>query len=228
MTKDDVRWSEKDVQNLAVEVARALAGDFPLIVHVERDDAALLAEIRRMLDARGEVGRCKFSNDGDGSLKHLLTSKELTGRAAPLRDLRGWLKGAKRVTIADPYFIHGDPTSWGWSKLTDSEKTNKANEYAAEVKNVLQNVEELDVFHLPDPPKELATAMRKIAFAGCKTVNKFPTLEIHDRVWIKGREDAQLIGTSFGGIGRKLSFMLTLPTDDRIAFLKELDRIKSA
>jgi hypothetical protein len=47
---------------------------------------------------------------------------------------------------------------------------------------------------------------------------------IHDRVWIVDKNTAFVVGTSFGGIGRRLSFLLDLPDDDLARFKRYLFR----
>ena len=192
-----------------------------LVVQDDRQD--LLADIKKLLDDHQRAVRCRFSEEEAGGVLQMLTGGG--ERKAPLKDLRLWLKGAKRLTIADPYFTHGDPTSWRWPQLTDAEKKNKAEEYAVEVAQVLGAVEEVDIFSLPGAPKELRTALKKIALKNRKG-KEIETTEIHDRVWIKDGEDARIVGTSFGGIGRKLSFIVELPQQDRIEFQAHLARIK--
>lgn len=216
--------------DLVEAVRRALLNDetlsFPLVVvHQELDRERLLADIKSLLADQAPVVRCRFSEQQADGVMHLLTGGG--DRKTPLADLRRWLSGAERLIIADPYLLQGDPTSWGWSKLSKSQKKSKAEEYAEEINRTLGGVEELDVFHLPDPPSEVAKAMKKIAFNGRKH-RLFSTTEIHDRVWIKDAKEARVVGTSFGGIGRKLAFILPLPEGDLKAFQVELQRIRTA
>lgn len=198
---------------------------YPLVVvHQELDRERLLADIKSLLADQAAVVRCRFSEQQVDGVMQLLTGGG--DRKTPLADLRRWLTGAERLVIADPYLLQGAPTSWGWSKLSKSQKRLKAAEYAEEINRTLGNVEELDVFHLPDPPSEVATAMKKIAFKGRKH-RLFSTTDIHDRVWIKDATEARVVGTSFGSIGRKLAFILPLPEEDLRAFQKELQRIRT-
>jgi len=48
--------------------------------------------------------------------------------------------------------------------------------------------------------------------------------KIHDRVWIADKNTAFVIGTSFGGLGRRLAFLLDLPSEDLTRFKRYLFR----
>ncbi len=198
---------------------------YPHLIVERHDDSWLLGEIKQILADRQDSIRCRFSDDDAGMVLKALTGPGVTGRSAPLRELRLWLKDAKRVVIADPYFMHGNTSGWG--DLTDDEKKDRADAYADEVRQVLGPVAEVDVYHLPDPPKELRTAMKRIAFEG-RRVTPHETTEIHDRVWIKDGNDARVVGTSFGGIGSKLAFIIALSEEDRTRFQEELRRIAAS
>jgi hypothetical protein len=192
---------------------------WPIIV-VRDNTAEVLDEVRKLRHAC-QGARCRFAEgEGDGLLRMLTGGGD---RQAPLKDLRAWLKGATEVTVADPYFFHGDTT--GWNTRSRKSKKQAAERYAADVNKVLGSVKRVTVYHLPDPPKTMVTALKRLAWRGRK-VHAIATTEIHDRVWIRDDSDARLIGTSFGSIGKKIAFMLELPSDDRISFVSELRRIR--
>jgi hypothetical protein len=52
--------------------------------------------------------------------------------------------------------------------------------------------------------------------------------DIHDRVWIKDSSKSYIVGTSFGGIGKKVTFILNLPKKDLQEFLQLLKEIISS
>jgi hypothetical protein len=191
----------------------------------------LVVEQRRLADRvraqivqeLGSVARCRYSEEQADGMMRLLTGSG--GRLVALKDLRSWVRGTRRLVIADPYVVAGNSSrSGGFDK---SDKKSEAIAYAHELHEVLGDVAEIDLFFLPDPPREMKSALKKVAFKGRK-IRFFPTTEIHDRVWIKDSNDARLVGTSFGGIGQKLAFILELPSDDRQRFCDELDRIRKS
>lgn len=186
-----------------------------------REQRRLAERLREQIVQDVVTARCRFSEDQAGGVMRLLTG--FGGRTVALKDLKSWVRGATRLVIADPYVIAGNSSRWG--SLGKSAKKSDATAYAQELNAVLGDVEDIDVFFLPDPPKEMKSALKKEAFKG-RRVRYFPTTEIHDRVWIKDATDARLVGTSFGGIGRKLAFILELPSEDRQRFSAELERIR--
>ncbi|TOM09059.1 hypothetical protein CGH83_22850 [Vibrio parahaemolyticus] len=52
------------------------------------------------------------------------------------------------------------------------------------------------------------------------------TNEIHDRVFIRDQDEAVLVGTSLGGYGNKLAFVLDLPNEDLENFKAALEKIR--
>lgn len=46
---------------------------------------------------------------------------------------------------------------------------------------------------------------------------------IHDRIWIADRKRAIVVGTSLGGLGNRMAFILQLPRYDLNALLEYLD-----
>lgn len=187
----------------------------------------IVSEIRQSFKDAQNTFRCRFEETATSSGELRLLIGGGTPRKESLREFRSWVSGASRVIVADPYFMHGNPKAWNWRELSSEDKKKKAEEYATEVAKVLKGIEKLDIFHLPDAPKEMKTAMRRVVFKCLKTPPRcYPTCEIHDRVWIRDGLDARIVGTSFGGIGSKLAFMLPLPKADLEAFQEELDRIR--
>lgn len=219
MSEEKARAEESIEETLR----RVLAEEPRPLVVFPHDHDALLADIKKLLEEQRPLVRCRFAEqDGDG-LPRMLTGGG--DRCAPLRYLRSWLKGATRLTIADPYFLHADAA--GWAGLSDKEKKRRAEDYAKEVRQVLGGIKKVEVFHLPGPPKPVTTAMRKVAWKD-RSAKLIETTEIHDRVCIRDGDDARIVGTSFGSIGRKLAFIVQLPDEDRKAFLRKLGRIRSS
>jgi hypothetical protein len=62
----------------------------------------------------------------------------------------------------------------------------------------------------------------KVAKLSKCLLKKSDTDKIHDRIWIKNVKEAIVVGTSFGGLGKRLSFILELPNDDLKALLEYL------
>lgn len=48
---------------------------------------------------------------------------------------------------------------------------------------------------------------------------------IHDRVWLLDDKRAYYVGTSFGGLGKKVCFINRLPTKDVKGFMELVEKI---
>lgn len=156
--------------------------------------------------------------DPKGLTIHLLTG--LSDRLDEGRkNITGWLSGARKITICDPYFfLFNRPnkvyrTQSKYNESLDSFLTKK--------------LESIEVFHSPDPNRQILSYFQKICGNKNVTLTRFQTTEIHDRVIIKDDLEARVLGTSFGGLGNKIAFILDLPREDLKKFRQELYRIKN-
>ena len=130
------------------------------------------------------------------------------------------LHGAEKLTIADPYFF-----SWsGPNRIFDKEK--KYTDFILQL--IPSTVKTLEIFHLPGPNSRIFHKFDKMIRTKKIKPRYVETNEIHDRVFIKNDRDAVLLGTSLGGYGNKLAFILPIPKEDLMLFSKELERIKNA
>jgi hypothetical protein len=117
----------------------------------------------------------------------------------PLREV---INKAKKLLIADPFFFHVP------MDLSDDVYIEKLLETLP-----LSTLLEITVIYTkPKRNTALPLFQSKIP----KEV-KFIPIEndsIHDRVWVVDDKKAYIVGTSFNGIGKKLSFILSLPDED--------------
>jgi hypothetical protein len=230
---DEVSESDRRILDFFRKVLREELQNRPTINlwSLERKD--LLHDIKNMIEesqSSRPALRCRFSPDQSPDIQHFLSGPN--NRDEPLKDLRRWLRDADKLIIADPYFMNGNLSGWGLEGLNGNDKVAKlkikAEQYAREVDSVLGKVRDLEIFHLPGPNRQVKTALKRIAFVGRPPVRLVETTVIHDRVWIKNGNEARIIGTSFGGIGEKLAFMLKLPDSDLREFLDALVKIREA
>jgi hypothetical protein len=122
--------------------------------------------------------------------------------------LKEIIVGATSILVTDPFFFHvpGD---------TNTEA------YIADIFKVLplSSLKQLTIIH--SKPKD--TSAIPIFKESLPTSIKLKLLRdssIHDRIWIVNENKAYLVGTSFGGLGRKYSFILPLPDEDLVEFNK--------
>ncbi|UVM52404.1 hypothetical protein LOY38_10365 [Pseudomonas sp. B21-015] len=123
------------------------------------------------------------------------------------------------LIICDPYFFQ-------WSGPNRVYKTE--NDYIDFIASLVPpHLKKLELFLLPGPNSGIQKKFnQRIKSQGTKILCH-ETTEIHDRVIIRDNDTATLMGTSFGGYGNKLSFVLEIPSDDLAEFMCELDRIRS-
>lgn len=171
-------------------------------------------------------------NEGNRRLKGIFTlrhrSKQLTdvlemlvapsngankSKVTALSHIRDFTKGASELTIIDPYLVGG--------------KNVDTSTYLDDFKNTIRLegglLKKLHlIFDGGNITKSVKTGLKQIVSkAGCSLV-MHETDKIHDRIWIKDKREAIIIGTSFGGIGNKLSLLLPLPDEDLKALLQFL------
>ena len=134
------------------------------------------------------------------------------------RTLRQWIAGAEVLTVADPYFFRFDERG--------SDRT-KAQYVEALIELLPRSLRFLEVFHLEGPDSEILGPFRKACATRGISFSSVETNRIHDRVWIRDTKQAVIVGTSFGGLGNKLAFILDLPNGDLQAFRRELHAIRN-
>jgi len=179
-----------------------------------------LAKIEQQLERIGKE-RCRFSGDRDGSgMLKLITGLE-SRIAEDQKYVTSWLKGSEKITIVDPYFF-----SFGGPNKVFRTVANYSNWIELEL--IPRAVRELTIFHLPGPNGKIIKSFRDFCMKREIRLINYATNEIHDRVLIKDSNVGRVLGTSFGGLGNKIAFMLDLPYEDLQAFKSELYRISQA
>ena len=168
----------------------------------------LLAHVSNNLEFRGQ-------NEFNEIIKFLTSPSEY--RSA-LKFLTNWAKKAKKLTIADPYLLSFDKTK---------NNPTLSNYVDALTSTLPRNIKLLEVFHLPSPNRKIANSVKEYCYENGIRFENYSTTVIHDRVWIKDDTEAIIIGTSFGGIGNKLAFVLPLPPSDLNEFKQELQQIRT-
>lgn len=133
--------------------------------------------------------------------------------------LQHQISGARKLRIVDPYFL-----SWsGPNKIYTKEK-----EYINFILELIpSSVKELEIYHLPGANNRIKINFNKIIRSRKIKVRYIETNQIHDRVFIKNDEEAILVGTSIGGFGNKIAFILDIPNEDLDVFIKELEKLKN-
>jgi hypothetical protein len=154
---------------------------------------------------------CRFSGaDGDNVIQ-LLTGRGQ--RAGAVEFLRGCFKGARQLTICDPWFLKPPAAT-----LPDN--------YVREIGTLLpETLCRLEIFvGKRQRNKGVANGINALCRERKIRIARFITDEIHDRVWIADDGRAYVIGTSFNGLGNKCAFILCLPDKDKRLFMDEINK----
>ena len=159
-------------------------------------------------------GYVKNNNQKEQFLLHLIVSGTIDSAKDGMSELRRWLKGAKKVIVCDPYFFH----------YPSSDLFKTVEDYAAGLRNIFPaSVKDIDVYS-----NSYTTSVRRCVLKKMKdgrNVRHFSSHEIHDRFVIKDGKEGRLIGTSFGGFGRKFFAMIDLPPHDVCDVVSELRKL---
>lgn len=163
------------------------------------------------------AGRCAFA-EGDRA-DHVI--KLITGiegkQHEERKHLTSWLSGALHLTVVDPYFFSFS----GPNKVYRTEA-----QYLESIVDLIPTtLQTIEVYHLPGPNKKIFNPFQKHCRKKNIALRNWATTEIHDRVLIKNNSEAKVLGTSFGGLGNKIAFVLDLPEEDLKVFRSELRRI---
>lgn len=179
--------------------------------------ASRLRHIERRLGSL-EPKRCALAEGNRAD--HVI--RFITGLEGRYREERkhitSWLSGTSQLTVVDPYFFSFS----GPNKVYRTQA-----QYVEGIIELLpKTLESIEVFHLPGPNKAIKSAFEKHCHRKNISLRNWGTTEVHDRVFIKNGTEARALGTSFGGFGNKIAFVLDLPLEDLRVFRRELHRIK--
>lgn len=175
------------------------------------------AEYKNTLLSLSESLEKEFERQAEGNdhdekfLLHLIVSGNLDAAKDGMADLRIWLRDAKKVIICDPYFLH----------FQSSDLYKTVEDYAdGLVKIFPASVTDIDIFSNSYTQTVRRCVIKKLKDR--RNIRHFSSHEIHDRFIIKDGKEGRLIGTSFGGFGRKFFAMIDLPRDDVLNVISEL------
>jgi hypothetical protein len=163
--------------------------------------------------------QCRYSEETDGILKTMIAPgqgqadfKEI--RNTGLKEIRDFTKDAKELIIIDPYIFAG--------------ATDKASAYIEEFKRCSridnQSINKIHIIYSSrhGNTPAIKNGIKKLASDYNCSLTSYDSDKIHDRIWIKDKTEAIVVGTSFGGIGNRLCFILELPKYDLINLLDYL------
>lgn len=167
--------------------------------------------------------QCRYTEETDGMMKMLIAPRQGQAdikeiRNTGLKEIRDFTKDTKELIIIDPYIFGGE--------------TNRASTYIEEFKRCSridnQSINKIHIIYSSGHGNTSAikNGIKKLASDNNCSLTSYDSDKIHDRIWIKDKTEAIVVGTSFGGIGNRLCFILDLPKYDLISLLDFLTEEK--
>ena len=113
----------------------------------------------------------------------------------------------KELIIVDPYLFK-----------------DESNEYCGMVASVINIAKAQSVVAVTDPKNYRGSSYNKIKENVNNTIEVKYSDDFHDRFWISNRKKGFYTGTSFNGIGKRISLINLLSEDDVTAIIEELHK----
>jgi hypothetical protein len=163
--------------------------------------------------------QCRYSEETEGIMKMLIAPKEgqsdmKDNRNTGLKEIRDFTCNSQELIIIDPYIFGGE--------------TENASNYIQEFKRCSRiDNQKLNKIHIIYSSKHgntkiIKKEIKNLASDNNCTLTSYDSDKIHDRIWIKDKSEAIVVGTSFGGIGNRLCFILELPKYDLTNLLEHM------
>lgn len=186
--------------------------------HLQEVEAQIRSLRDEVLQGGDRLVRCAYTEDR-GQIIHMLT-----GVSGKVEQDQKYLKKKSHsnewLIITDPYFLQ-----WAVpNKAFESEK--RYTEYIVDL--IPRELRRLELFILPNPNKRIFKKFNDRIRSRGTQVSYWETTEIHDRTIIRDNRTGTMMGTSFGGLGNKLAFVLDIPEKDLELFMEQLDRIRKS
>ena len=173
-------------------------------------------QILRKLDSINEkLGNqsftCRFTQENEGMMRMMIAPPTSSAdikqvRKTGLKEIRDFTKDASELIIIDPYMFGGETESTT-NYIDEFKKSTRIDGKSLSKVHIIYSSKHGNTSSIKSGIKNLASDN------GC-TISSFDTDKVHDRVWIKNQSEAIVVGTSFGGLGNRLCFILVLPDYD--------------
>jgi hypothetical protein len=151
---------------------------------------------------------CRFENEYGDKVFELMTAANPNGRVSAIHHMNESFYSAEKLTICDPYFL---------CKIKD------VDSYLKNIDMVIPTtVKAIDLYiNKSKCDTDVQKAFNNLCQKRSIKLTCLNTDKIHDRVWIIDSSRAFIVGTSFNGIGKRITFILALPETDKVDFIKE-------
>ncbi len=170
-------------------------------------------ELREDVRRFSGTARCAFGGqDAQRAIELLVTPGR---RAEGLSEIREFTRGARSLIVVDPYIYGGEGLG--------------AEEYVESLaKSLRLQSESLTQLHVVyssahGNTKKIRTAFKCVLGKAGVQATHTDSPVVHDRIWVRDRSAAIVVGNSYGGLGReRASFVLPLPDADLARFMEYL------
>lgn len=190
-------------------IAQIRSGEPGPSLLTSREFEATLVHLCERLQA--EPGNRAVVSDEERSRLELIIRANPTDASDGMKRLRRWLKGAEEVMVCDPYLLHFNAT----------EMYPDVGSYAQALVGLFpSSAKRIDLYTNSYNSNVRPAVLRPLKEG--RNVRHFSSDRLHDRFIIKDGTEGKILGTSFGGFGRKFFAMLDLSTGDVSAVRSEL------
>jgi hypothetical protein len=213
---DSILESIDRYENLRVQDIKDLVNLYsgPRFYFHDKEVIEILNEIKERIESTNHYA-CKFTKDNQGMMQMLISSSltgETKARDSGLKGIRDFTKGATELIIIDPYLLGG--ATEDTEKYLDEFK--KSSRIDGKTLNRLHIIYSSGHGHT----KSIKMGIKRLAEQNDCKISSADTDLIHDRIWIKDKKEAIVVGTSFGGLGNRVCFILELPKYDLDSLLE--------
>jgi hypothetical protein len=174
-----------------------------------------LARIRNLLEHKNF--QCRFSKETQERLEYMTNPtsgnpKEEEKKA--LKEIKTFTKGGKELIFIDPY-VYGGKTQDAQAHIDDFKICSSIDSSTTKI-NIIYSSKH-------GHTTAIKSGIRDLASNHNCTLVTHDSEKIHDRIWIKDGKEAIVVGTSLGGLGKSLAFILPLPKGDLDTLLTYLN-----
>ncbi len=167
-----------------------------------------LAEKKRLLDKQMHQER----------VSHLIITEKNSDEGK--KKIKNWIKfKVKELVIVDPFFFSFDEAKPPKGIRNLDEYVNNVCDY------IPKSLKKISIYSNLTPPIKVVNKFIEVLSKKDVELVRFESNEIHDRFIIKNKKSAKIMGTSFTGLGLKLSIFVDLPDDDLKDLLEFLESI---
>lgn len=161
--------------------------------------------------------RCRLQEPAAQDFMHLMTSVGPAERRSGINYLREGLGNPYQVTICDPYLLRGR------RDMTAADLINGLDEL------IPQSTRKLEIFIKPRARDvDIAGQVNELCRRRRLKITCRRTEQFHDRVWLADDQVAWSVGASFNGLGHKPAFILRIPDEDCLAFVRVVRELRES